>query len=224
MDTSFFGIGIPEIVFIVVIALIVLGPERLPSTMREIAKMWGYVRNLSRELTSQFGDELKVLDDINPQKLMREMVDTAEKEAKQHMDSLKSVTTTKTTTTVTTATATALPTAAPTEAEVVVESTTTETTVVNEVLVDPTPAAITVDSTAAPVEEVENRILPPTPKDEITDEVVAEATLDQAVTEPTLDEVVAEVPVAGPMIESQLVQHATAVSLNGASDKQENLG
>ena len=77
MDTSFFGIGLPELLFIVVIALIVLGPERLPSTMREIAKMWGYVRNLSRELTSQFGDELKALDDINPQKLMREMVETA---------------------------------------------------------------------------------------------------------------------------------------------------
>ena len=75
MDTSFFGIGLPELIFIAIIALIVLGPERLPATMREIAKMWGYVRNLTRELTSQFGDELKALDDINPQKLMREMID-----------------------------------------------------------------------------------------------------------------------------------------------------
>src|SRR4051794_1280517 len=103
MDTSFFGIGLPELIFIAILALIVLGPERLPSTMREIAKMWGYVRNLSRELTSQFGDEFKALEDINPQKLMREMVESAEKEAKAQMDSLKSVTATKTATTVTTA-------------------------------------------------------------------------------------------------------------------------
>ena len=48
MDTSFFGIGLPELIFIAIIALIVLGPERLPGTLREIAKMWGYVRNLSR--------------------------------------------------------------------------------------------------------------------------------------------------------------------------------
>ncbi|CAN5486526.1 hypothetical protein BH10CHL1_BH10CHL1_01210 [soil metagenome] len=220
MDTSFFGIGIPELVFIVVIALIVLGPERLPSTMREIAKMWGYVRNLSRDLTSQFGDELKVLDDINPQKLMREMVDSAEKEAKQHMDSLKSVTTTKTTTTVTTATATAAPSVAPTEAEVIVESTTTETTVVNEIAVDPNSAAITVDSTAAPVEEPEKRILPPAPLDEEVENRILPPMLADEVT----DGVAAEAPLGEPVIESQLVPHATTVSLNGASDKQENLG
>ena len=89
MDTSFFGIGLPELIFIAIIALIVLGPERLPATMREIAKMWGYVRNLTRELTSQFGDELKALDDINPQKLMREMIDSAEEEARKKADELK---------------------------------------------------------------------------------------------------------------------------------------
>ncbi len=216
MDTSFFGIGLPELLFIVVIALIVLGPERLPSTMREIAKMWGYVRNLTRELTSQFGDELKVLDDINPQKLMRELVDSAEKEAKQHMDSLKSVTTTKTTTTVTTATATASPAAEVTEAEVKVESTTTETVVVTDTsmdttTIDATPTALTVDSTATPVEEVENRILPPPPVDE------------DAASVTDADIATAELPVAEPVIESHLVKHATAVSLNGVSDKQENI-
>ncbi len=70
---SFFGIGVAELFFIAIVALIVLGPERLPSTLREIAKYWGYVRNLSRELMSQFSDELEALDEINPRKIFNEI-------------------------------------------------------------------------------------------------------------------------------------------------------
>ncbi len=72
---SFFGIGIAELFFIAVLALIVLGPERLPSTLRQIAKWWGYARNLGRELTSQFGEEFKALEDLNPRKILNEMAD-----------------------------------------------------------------------------------------------------------------------------------------------------
>jgi len=70
---GFLGIGIGELFFIAIIALIVLGPERLPSTLREIAKYWGYVRNLSSELMAQFSDELNALDEINPRKIFNEM-------------------------------------------------------------------------------------------------------------------------------------------------------
>jgi sec-independent protein translocase protein TatB len=69
------GIGIAELFFIAVIALIVLGPERLPGTLRQIAKFWGYLRNLSRELTSQFSEEFKALEDLNPRKLLNELAD-----------------------------------------------------------------------------------------------------------------------------------------------------
>jgi hypothetical protein len=122
------------------------------------------------------------------------------------MDSLKSVTATKTTTTMTTASATASPTAEVTEAEATVKSTTTETlvetTVVTEAPTDTAASAI-IDSTATPGEETENRILPP-----VSDHN------NSVTTEPPVDE---------PVIESQLVTHAAAVSLNGASDKQENI-
>jgi sec-independent protein translocase protein TatB len=72
---NFLGIGLPELFFIAVIALIILGPERLPSTLRQVAKAWGYVRNLGRELTSQFSDEFKALEDLDPRKILNEMAD-----------------------------------------------------------------------------------------------------------------------------------------------------
>jgi len=150
MDTSFFGIGLPELIFIAIIALIVLGPERLPSTLREIAKVWGYVRNLTRELTSQFGDELKALDDINPQKLMREMVNSAEEEARKVMNGANPVAATKVTTTVTT-TATVSSVVTPTESKSTVDSMTTEVK----------SASSTVETNDITATVVENRILPP---------------------------------------------------------------
>ncbi|NJN81490.1 MAG: twin-arginine translocase subunit TatB [Caldilineaceae bacterium] len=69
---SFFGIGIMELFFIAVIAMLVLGPERLPAAIREVAKYIRMIRGLSSDLTSQFSEELKMLDEINPQKLLNE--------------------------------------------------------------------------------------------------------------------------------------------------------
>jgi len=78
---SFFGIGLPELFMIAIIALVVLGPERLPATLREVAKFIKTVRGMINELTSQFGDEFKVLEDLNPQKLLREITDDPDKAA-----------------------------------------------------------------------------------------------------------------------------------------------
>jgi Tat protein translocase TatB subunit len=72
---GFFGIGLPELFLIAVIALIVLGPERLPGTLREIAKFLKQVRAVTSEFSSQFSEELKVLDDLNPRKLLNEATD-----------------------------------------------------------------------------------------------------------------------------------------------------
>ena len=84
---SFFGIGIAELFFIALIALIVLGPERLPGAIREVSKYARYFRNLSGELTSQFSEEMKAFDDINPHKLMKELTGELEEE----QEKLKSV-------------------------------------------------------------------------------------------------------------------------------------
>ncbi len=72
---SFFGIGIFELMMIAVIALLVLGPERLPSAMREIAKFIRQLRDISSEFQSQFSDELKMLDEINPRRIINEAID-----------------------------------------------------------------------------------------------------------------------------------------------------
>ena len=72
---SFFGIGILELFFVAIIALIVLGPERLPGTIREVAKYFRMLRNISGEFTSQFSDELKALEEINPQKIIRDITE-----------------------------------------------------------------------------------------------------------------------------------------------------
>jgi len=71
---GFFGIGFMELALIAILALIVLGPERLPKAARDIAKAYQQVRNLSTELTSQFSEELKIIEDLNPQKLMNDLV------------------------------------------------------------------------------------------------------------------------------------------------------
>jgi len=78
---SFFGIGIPELFMIAIIALVVLGPERLPATLREVAKFIKNVRAMINELTSQFGDEFKALEELNPQKLLRELTNDPDKTA-----------------------------------------------------------------------------------------------------------------------------------------------
>lgn len=79
---SFFGIGLAELFFIAIIALIVLGPERLPGAIREISKFLRMARNLSNELTSQFSEEMKAFDDINPQKILRDLSEDPEEEKK----------------------------------------------------------------------------------------------------------------------------------------------
>lgn len=60
---SFLGIGIPELVLIIVLALVVLGPERLPGVAKDLVRAFFRVRNLSRDLTGQLEKELH-LDEI----------------------------------------------------------------------------------------------------------------------------------------------------------------
>jgi sec-independent protein translocase protein TatB len=83
MEASFFGIGFAELVFIMIIALIVLGPERLPGVIREVVKVVRHVRALFNELSSEFGEEIKTLDELNPKRILKELTDELDEEAKQ---------------------------------------------------------------------------------------------------------------------------------------------
>jgi sec-independent protein translocase protein TatB len=74
-NDGFFGIGISELVMIAVVALVVLGPQRLPATMRSVAQFLKQIRGMYNELTSQFSEELKPFQDLNPTKLLQELTD-----------------------------------------------------------------------------------------------------------------------------------------------------
>lgn len=72
---SFFGIGIFELFLIAVIALVVMGPERLPGAMRTLAGYMRQIRNISSELTSQFSEEIKMLEELDPRRMVNEVLD-----------------------------------------------------------------------------------------------------------------------------------------------------
>ncbi|OEU49987.1 MAG: hypothetical protein BA871_04770 [Desulfuromonadales bacterium C00003096] len=52
-----FGIGLPELLLILALALIVLGPDKLPQLARQIARYMGKLKRASEELKSQLDIE-----------------------------------------------------------------------------------------------------------------------------------------------------------------------
>jgi len=61
---EFLGIGPLEFLVIIVIALIVVGPERLPEIARSIGKTLRDLRAMSEGLTAEWQQELSVVSDI----------------------------------------------------------------------------------------------------------------------------------------------------------------
>lgn len=51
-----FGLGIWEIVVILAVALLVLGPDKLPQVARQLARLLGEVRHFSDEIRRQVDD------------------------------------------------------------------------------------------------------------------------------------------------------------------------
>lgn len=49
-----FGIGLPELAVILVIALLVLGPEKMPQLARDVGRTVGDLRRTSDELKEEF--------------------------------------------------------------------------------------------------------------------------------------------------------------------------
>ena len=61
---EFLGVGPAELLLILVIALIVVGPERLPEIARTIARTLNNLRAMSQNLTAEWQQELTAVNDI----------------------------------------------------------------------------------------------------------------------------------------------------------------
>jgi sec-independent protein translocase protein TatB len=74
---AMFGIGAQEIVIILIVALIVVGPQRLPEVAGQVAKAIRDFRRMSDELTGEFTRSLSLDDDPKPNPLLTDEVITA---------------------------------------------------------------------------------------------------------------------------------------------------
>lgn len=72
-----FGIGIPELILILALALIVLGPDKLPQVAKQIARFMGELKRASDEFKSQL--ELDAIKEIRERNIW-EHVDGLTKE------------------------------------------------------------------------------------------------------------------------------------------------
>ncbi|HEU4759922.1 MAG TPA: twin-arginine translocase TatA/TatE family subunit [Dehalococcoidia bacterium] len=58
---SFLGIGLPEVVLVVIIAAIVVGPQRLPEVAVQLARAIRYLRGYATDATAQLRAEIDEL-------------------------------------------------------------------------------------------------------------------------------------------------------------------
>jgi sec-independent protein translocase protein TatA len=66
-----FGVGFPELVLIMVVALLVLGPQRLPEVARMLGRAYGQLRRASEEFQQTIRQDLAAIEreeDVNRNK------------------------------------------------------------------------------------------------------------------------------------------------------------
>lgn len=75
-----FGVGVPEIAVLLVVAVVVFGPDRLPDMARQAARMLhtlrGFARNAQNELRDELGPEYADLQlrDLDPRVAVRKQI------------------------------------------------------------------------------------------------------------------------------------------------------
>ena len=60
-----FGIGMPELLVILVVALVVLGPSRLPELARTLGKAMAEFRRQSSDIMDDFQQQMRVEDETS---------------------------------------------------------------------------------------------------------------------------------------------------------------
>src|SRR6266851_6590925 len=61
-EVAMFGVGLPELVVILAVALIVLGPQRLPEVARMLGRAYGQLRRASEEFQNTIRQDLAALE------------------------------------------------------------------------------------------------------------------------------------------------------------------
>jgi sec-independent protein translocase protein TatB len=75
-----FGVGVPEIAVLLVVAVVVFGPDRLPDMARQAARMLhtlrGFARNAQNELRDELGPEYADLQlrDLDPRTIVKKHI------------------------------------------------------------------------------------------------------------------------------------------------------
>ena len=75
-----FGIGLPELMVILLVAVVVFGPERLPDLARQAGRFVRQVRNLAHSAQNQLREELGPeyadlkLTDLDPRQAIRKHI------------------------------------------------------------------------------------------------------------------------------------------------------
>lgn len=54
------GLSLPEIIFLAVLALVVIGPKQLPEVARTLGRMLNEFRRVSSTLTDEFREQVKI--------------------------------------------------------------------------------------------------------------------------------------------------------------------
>ena len=74
-----FGIGLPEMILILALALIVVGPDKLPELARSLAKGIMELKKTAEGVKEQLKEEANLIDDVRPD------LEDAAKTLKSHM-------------------------------------------------------------------------------------------------------------------------------------------
>jgi len=91
-----FGLGMTEIFCFAVIALLVLGPEKLPEALRFVAKWYGKIKKILNNMQNEIDRELRLSEFRDEIQKEIEKITELEKKMQQQLDELKQVQSTQT--------------------------------------------------------------------------------------------------------------------------------